>query len=252
MMHEPRLEKGRTNPLKAFLVYISNLLFGFLSSKVLLPSNEAVLKAKSFVENQKICQVNLTFMSVPDEILERNLFELRCNWEKVKTFSYLGTAVKDKNPQGFIKFANIVNKYYVDKARLIRAGSDKNVSINYDKELIIRFPGYMSNSAKKFLLGLTHFLVIPYSFSTQSGVIAEALSYGKLLVINDIPAFSCFKNLEFVFLIDFNDESSILKCINYLFSMEISDYEKCYREAVNFYQKNYSVSYLSKTLPKVL
>ena len=31
----------------------------------------------------------------------------------------------------------------------------------YDEELIIRFPGYMSNSAKKFLLGLTHFLVIP-------------------------------------------------------------------------------------------
>ncbi|MBW4506539.1 MAG: glycosyltransferase [Scytonematopsis contorta HA4267-MV1] len=251
MMHEPKLEIGRVNPIKALLVNFFNLLLGYLSSKVFLPSNEAVVKAKSFVENHKISQINLTFISIPDKILESNFSQLKCNWNNLKTFSYIGTAYKDKNPQGFISFAAIIHKYYGEVTRCIRAGAEKNIRVNYDEELIVRFPGYVSPNAKNFLLGLTHFLVIPYSVSTQSGVIPEALSYGKPLILNDIPAFYSLKGLKFIFMIDFNDENSIISCINYLMSMDADDYNSRCWEAVKYFRENHSIEYLSKSLNNI-
>lgn len=252
IMHEPRYERRRINPLKAYLVYCYNLLFSYLSNKIFLPSDEAFLKATSFIQNDKLCKLNLTFISIPKKSLEQDLLQLKCNWENRKTFALLGTSAKDKNPQGFISLVNIINSNYRDTSRFIRAGRDGNINVHYDEELIIRFPGYMSSSAKKFLFGLTHFVVVPYSFSTQSGVIVEALSHGKLLIINDIPAFSYLKDLDFVFMINFDDDNSILQCINNLFRMNIKDYERRYWESVNYFMENHSESYLSNRLSKLL
>lgn len=252
LMHEPRLEKGRVNSIKAFLIYAHQVLFGYLADKVLLPSDKAIAQAKTFVANQKICQVNLAFISISQEILKKNLQQLKCCWDS-KTFSMLGTVSSpDKNPQGFLNFANILNQYYPQQARFIRAGRDRGVNVNYDEDLIIQFPSYISDSAKSFLFSLTHFVVVPYSFSTQSGVITEALSYGKLIIVNDIPAFSYLKNLSFAFVVDFNDEDSIRKCADKLFSMNVNDYEDRYWKAVIYFSNNHSETHLAKDLSKIL
>ncbi len=253
LMHEPRLQKGRANFIKVSLIYIYQILFSYLADKILLPSDEAVAQAKTFVKEQKICKINLTFDSISKETLKNNLQQLKCCWEICKTFSMIATVTSpDKNPWGFLCFASTFNHYYPQKAQFIRAGSDRGIQVNYDEELIIRFPGYISNSAKKFLLGLSHFVVVPYSFSTQSGVVTEALSYGKLLIINDIPTFSYLKGLSFVFFTDFNDESSMSKCIHDLFTMDINDYETRYWQAIRYFQENHSEAYLSKTLQETL
>lgn len=253
LMHEPRLEKGRVNSIKTSLVYTYQLLFSYFADKILLPSDQAVAQAKTFVQEQKIYKVNLPFNSIPKEILKDNLEQLKCCWETCKAFSMIATvSSSDKNPWGFLNFANIFNQYYSQKAQFIRAGLDRGVHVNYDENTIIRFPSYLSNSAKSFLLGLTHFVVIPYSTSTQSGVIAEALSYGKLLIVNDIPAFSYLKSFSFAFVVDFNNEGSILKCIHDLLSMDANDYESRYWKAVDYFHANHSEGYLAKTLSNIL
>jgi hypothetical protein len=251
MMHEPKFDKGRIGLIKSFMVYSSNLLLGHLSDQIFLPSSEAIERAKTFIEHQKICPINLTFMSVPDKILEENFWQLQCNWENSKTFSYICRTDKDKNPQGFLSLAKIIHKQYPEKARFIRAGSDQNMSISYNEDIIVRFPGYISPKAKKFLLGLTHFVVIPYTFSTQSGVITEALSYGKLLIVNDIPAFSYLKGKNFAFFTDFNNENAIVKCIDDIMNMSIDDYKKYYREAIAYFEENHSEAYLSKSFERL-
>jgi hypothetical protein len=253
LMHEPRLEKGRVNFIKASLIYIYQLLFSYLADKILLPSDEAVAQAKIFVKEQKICKVNLAFNSISKETLKKDLEQLKCCWEICKTFSMIATvSSQDKNPWGFLHLASTFNQYYPQKARFIRGGLDRGIHVNYDENMIIRFPSYLSNSAKSFLFGLTHFIVVPYSFSTQSGVIAEALSYGKLLILNDIPAFSYLKNSSFAFLIDFSNKDSILKCAHDLFSMDFNDYESRYWEAVDYFHANHSENYLVRTLSNIL
>ena len=57
LMHEPKYEPGRINPIKALLVYYCNLLFATLSDKVLIPSDEALSRAKEFVEIQKLLRL---------------------------------------------------------------------------------------------------------------------------------------------------------------------------------------------------
>ena len=252
LMHEPRFEKGRINPIKAFIVFLYHLLFGYLADKILLPSDLAVLKAKNFIKPGKLYKINLSFISPPARDLEKNLAQLKFTWNHTKTFSLLGRVDVDKNPQGFLDLANQIKQNYPEKARFIRAGRDRNIEVPYDEQLIIRFPSFISSSAKEFLLGLTHFAVIPYSFSTQSGVIAEALSYGKLLIINDIHAFSYLKGLKFVFIVDFNDNNAIVKCIHEIFNMDVDDYETRYLEAIKYFESNHSVNYLSKELSKIL
>ena len=252
LMHEPRLEKGRVNSIKASLIYAHQVLFGYFADKVLLPSDAAIVQAKNFVAPHKICKVNLAFISITEEILKKNLQQLKCCWDS-KTFSMLGTVSSpDKNPQGFLNFASTLNQYYPQQARFIRAGRDRGVNVDYDEDLIIKFPSYISDSAKSFLFSLTHFVVVPYSFSTQSGVITEALSYGKMVIVNDIPAFSYLKNFSFAFVVDFNDKNSIRKCADDLFSMDVSDYETRYWEAVSYFSENHSESSLEKKLSKIL
>lgn len=251
MMHEPRFEKGRINPFKALLIFIYHFLFGQLADKILLPSDKALFQAKTFIKSDKLYKLNLTFLSPPESLLHQNLEQLKCSWKNHKTFSLLGRIDIDKNPQGFLDLANIIHEYYPGQARFIRGGRDRNVDVPYDEELIIRFSSFLSDSAKSFLFGLTHFVVIPYSFSTQSGVLAEALSYGKLLIINDIPAFSSLKDLNFLFLVDFNDQDAILKCIHNLFSMDICEYENRYWQAVKYFQEHHSENYLLKALKDI-
>lgn len=254
LMHEPKYNKGESkiHPIKEYLIHLYNVCLGYSSYKILVPSEEAFIRAKTFIDPQKISKINLPFSSISEQTLKNNLAQLKSSWGNNKTFSFIGTVVKDKNPKGFIELVNICYKNYPDKATFIRAGRDKDICVTYDETLIVRFPGYISNNAKKFILALTHFVVIPYSLSTQSGVISESLSYGKLLIINDIPSFSYLKNQEFVFFVDFNDEESILECIHKLFNMELIDYEKLYWQAVKYFHENHSESYLLNTLSNVL
>jgi len=156
-MHEPRYEQGRASSIKSKLLYMYHLLMGRISDLILLPSNEALLKAQTFIDR-----------------------------------------------------------------------------------------------AKNYLFGLTHFIVVPYLFSTQSGVVAEALSHGKLIIVNDIPAFTHLKGLDFVFATDFNDEDAIVNCLKDLFNLDWTEYQKRYWNAVNYFRDNFSEIYLAKVMDDMM
>jgi glycosyltransferase involved in cell wall biosynthesis len=253
LMHEPRLEKGQVNPVKSFTIFAHQFLFGHLADVIILPSDEAVAKAETFVEKDKICKINLAFLSVPQSVLEKNLQQLKCSWENCKTFSMLGTASSlEKNPQGFLDFATIFNQLCPRRGQFIRGGRDRGIQVQYDEDIIIRFPSYLSDTAKGFLFNLSHFVIVPYSFSTQSGVLTEALSHGKLLIISDIPAFSHFKELDFVISVNFNDRESILECVENISTMNFYDYETRYWAAAQYFQENHSEAYLSSNLSAFL
>jgi glycosyltransferase involved in cell wall biosynthesis len=252
LMHEPRYERGRASVKTSLLLYSSNWMMSRLADRIILSSQQALIKAESFIPKSKIVNINLVFASNDPRSLARNLDDLKQSWGKLKTISLIGIAAKDKNPEGFISLANIANTEYPHKARFIRAGRDKDVKLDYDRENIIQFPGYITNTAKAFLLSLTHVMVIPYNFSTQSGVIIEAMSYGKIIIVNDIPSFSPFKGLKFVWTIDFNSSEQISNCLDRLFSMSADDYEQCCLAAIEYFECNYSKHYLAARLDDLM
>ena len=251
-MHEPRYEKNRADLKTSIVLYILNWLMSKLSNMTLLPSDEAVSKAKGFIAESKIYKLNLTVIPTDIETLHQNLENLKYSWENLKFFSLIGISAQDKNPQGFLDFASISSKQYSHKAKFIRAGRDKDIILDYDKYGVIPFSGYIHDSAKDFLLSLTHFIVIPYTFSTQSGGLVEALSQGKILILNDIPAFSYLKGLSFVFVINFDNQEEIINCLDKIFSMTLKDYEDCYWKAIEYFNLNHSPDYLESMLCKLL
>jgi len=253
LMHEPRLEKGQVNFIKAFLVYAHQVMFAYIADKVMLPSDKAVDRAKTFVPPAKINQINLAFAAIPNETLKQSLQQLKGSWDDCKKFLMLGTVSSiDKNPQGFLNFASAFHCHHPNQAQFIRAGRDRTSFVEYDDNLIIRFPSYISEATKRFLLGLTHFVIVPYTASTQSGVITEALSHGKLIIVNDIPAFAHLKKFSFIFTVDFSDPKSILACIHEILAMDISEYEKRYWEAIHYFEQHYSERRLAAALNEVL
>jgi glycosyltransferase involved in cell wall biosynthesis len=251
LMHEPRYERGRASAKTSLLLYCSNWMMSRLADRIILSSQQALIKAESFIPKEKIVNINLVFASKDRRSLALNLDDLKQSWSKLKTISLIGIAAKDKNPEGFMSLANIANIEYPHKARFIRAGRDKDVKLDYDRENIIQFPGYITHAAKAFLLSLTHVMVIPYNFSTQSGVIIEAMSYGKLIIVNDIPSFSPFKGLKFVWTIDFNSSEQIANCLDRIFSMTADEYEQCCLAAIEYFECNYSKQYLAERLDEL-
>jgi hypothetical protein len=251
LMHEPRYEQGRTSKLTSFLVYSLNWSIAKLSDRVIVPSSEGIKKAQTFIESSKLCQINLTFKANKEQDLLKYLQDLKFRWDSEKTFSLIGIAAPDRNPHGFIQLAHQINERYPYSAKFIRAGQDKNVIVDYQSEGIITFPGYITNEAKSYLTSLSHFVVIPYLFSTNSAVIPESLSYGKLLIVNDIPVFSYLKNQSFAFVIDFSDRIQMLECINKIFSLTVEEYESSSLAAIDFFKNQHSQSYLTNKLNQV-
>jgi glycosyltransferase involved in cell wall biosynthesis len=252
LMHEPRYERGRASLKTSLLLYYSNLVISRLADRIILSSQQALIKAESFIPKEKIVNINLVFASKDRCSLSVNLDDLKQSWDKLKTISLIGIAAKDKNPEGFMSLACIANVEHPHKARFIRAGRDKDVKLDYSKENIIQFPGYITNSSKALLLSLTHVMVIPYNFSTQSGVIIEAMSYGKIVIVNDIPSFSPFKGLKFVSTIDFNSSEQISTCLDRIFSMTADEYEQCCLAAIEYFECNYSTQYLVERLDDLM
>jgi glycosyltransferase involved in cell wall biosynthesis len=252
LMHEPRYEPGRASLKTSLLLYASNWMISSLADKIIVSSQQALIKAETFIPKEKILNINLVCGSNDRTDLKQKLTDLKQSWNNLKTISLIGTAAKDKNPEGFVSLANIANTEYPDRARLIRAGRDKDVKLNYQNERIIQFPGYITNAAKALLLSLTHIIVIPYNFSTQSAVIIEAMNYGKIVIVNDIPSFSPFKGLKFVFTIDFNSREQISSCLDRIFAMTADEYEECCLAAIEYFECNYSRDYLAKRLDDLM
>jgi hypothetical protein len=251
LMHEPWLKKGQAHFIKSWIIFLHQFLFAYFADIVFLPSDEAIAKA-TFVRKEKIRKINLAFLSVPSATLEKNLQQLKCSWNTCKTFSMLGTVSSlTKNPQGFSDFATLFNQRCPDKAQFIRGGRDRGIDMQYSEE-VIRFPCYLSDHTKSFLFNLSHFIVVPYSISTQSGVVIEALGYGKNLILNDIPAFQDFKNLDFIFMVKFSDKDSIIQCIDRISNMSFEEYENRYWLAVEYFQQRHSESYLLENIMTVL
>ena len=245
-MHEPRYERGRIHPFKAFLVYWYNVYFSFYADRILIASEDALNRAKTFVKKEKIIRINLTFKSQSGPKLLNDFNTLGMLWNSTKNFSLIGRTATDKNPDGFLKMSTIAAQCFSDNSKFIRAGIDKT-SIKYPNS-VIHFPGYLQPVAKDFLYSLSHILIIPYKYSTQSGVISEALSYGKILIINNIPAFSHLKGLSFIFLIDFDSRESIVSCLREVFLMSKDEYRSRCLAAIKYFEENHSETYLKKNL----
>jgi glycosyltransferase involved in cell wall biosynthesis len=251
-MHEPKYEKGRATLKISLLVYWINFIISRLCDRIILSSEQAEKKAEDFIAKDKIVRVNLTFISNDRKVLVKNIAELKQSWDNLKTFSSFGIGAKDKNIEGFISLANLVKSRYSGRIQCIRAGWDKDIKLDYNKEQIVHFPGYIPNSAKKLLLSLSHAIVIPYQFSTQSGVVIEALSHGKIVIANDITAFSHLKGLKSVFIIDFNDREQISNCLKELMSMTSDKYEECCWDSINYFNTNHSTEYLQGRLNQLI
>jgi hypothetical protein len=252
-MHEPWYEKGRASLIQRCLVYVLNSITSKLCDKIILPSEQALLKARLFGCLEKLYMINLTFLRKGSlDQLKASLVILKYSWNISKTVSLIGGTGPDRNPEGFLSLSIISNEKYQGEFSYVRAGRDKKVSIDYKKFGIVEFSGYLTESAKQFLLLQTHFIVVPYAFSTQSGVIAEALSYGKLLIVNDIPAFDYLKSYEFAYVIDFSDPNKISNCLEKIRAIEKEDYERRYWLAIDYFQKNHSEEYLSHRLNEML
>ncbi len=251
-MHEPKYEKGRATLKMSLLVYWINSILSRLSDRIILSSEQAAKKGEEFIRKDKIVRINLTFPSNDRDLLAKNISQLKQSWDKTKTISSFGIGARDKNIEGFLDLANIANTKYPERMQFIRAGWDKDIELDYSKERIVHFPGYITNSAKKLLLSLTHVIVIPYRFSTQSGVVIEALSYGKVVVVNDIAAFNHLKDLKSVLIVDFKDRNKILACIQQLVSMTPDEYEECCWDSIDYFNKNNSASYLHNKLSKLI
>lgn len=248
-MHEPWYEEGRASRRTTFFGYTANLIISRLSNKTILPSSHAVEKAKTFIDKENRIQLNLTFLiSKSPQELERKLSELEGSWRSNKTFSLIGGAGPDRNPQGFLRLSAIAHNLYPDTSRFIRAGRDSNIALNYSEMSVFAFPGYVPENTKNFLLDLTHFIVIPYKFSTQSAVIPESLSLGKLLILNDIPAFQYLKGQSFAFLVDFDSEDNLKECLRNIHSMTVEDYRARYWSAIEYFEKFHSNEYLSRNI----
>ena len=245
-MHEPRYERGRIHPFKSFLVYWYNVYFSFYADRIIIASEDALNRAKTFVKKEKIIRINLTFKSQSGSKLLNDFETLGMLWNSTKNFSLIGRTAIDKNPDGFLKVSTIAAQCFSDRSKFIRAGMDKT-SIKYPKS-VIHFPGYLQPVAKDFLYSLSHILIIPYKYSTQSGVISEALSYGKILIINNIPAFSHLKGLSFIFLIDFDSRESIVSCLREIFSMSKDEYRLRCLASIKYFEEHHSETYLKKNL----
>jgi hypothetical protein len=252
LMHEPRYEKGRTSNFISLLGYTLNWTIARLVDKVIVPSSEGISKAQTFIESSKLYQINLAFSSNEEKDLQQDLHNLKSRWNSKKTFSLIGIAAPDRNPDGFIHLANEINTKYVNCAKFIRAGRDKDVIVDYKSEKVITFPGYITNEAKSYLTSQSHIIVIPYLFSTNSAVIPESLSYGKLLIVNDIPAFSYLKGEKFAFIVDFNDRTQITECVKKIFGLSADEYESYYLDAVTFFQTHHSQTYLVNKLNQIV
>ena len=250
MMHEPKYERGRINPCKAFLVFLYNLYFSSNADFIIIASKDALARAKKFVSQKKILMISLTHPSNSRNKLISNLSVLSFTWDRLKQFSLIGRASLDKNPMGFINLAELASAKFLGSSNFIRAGKDY-FPISYPKS-IIHFPGYIQSSSKDFLYSLTHIIVIPYKYSTQSGVIPEALSYGKILIVNDIPAFSYLRGLNFVFTVDFDCKHSLVSCLEEIFSLGQEDYQSRCLAAIEYFEENHSEAYLKRELERVL
>ena len=252
-MHEPYYEKGRAGLRTSFLLYILNLLISHLSDRIILPSEQAVSKAKRFVRSEKIVQLNLTFpTSMQRRKFSENIRILKSSWNENKKYALIGGTAPDRNPEGFLRLADLSHKNYPGAAKFIRAGVDKDVNIDYRKPGVIQFSGYILDEAKEFLLSLTHIVVIPYEFSTQSAVIPESLMHGKLLIVNDIPAFDYLKSSEFTFVVDFNSSSELSDCLEKIQEISVEEYEKLCCLAIDYFYQNHSERYLVKQMKKIL
>lgn len=252
-MHEPWYEPGRANTLTRLLLISLNFILSRLSHKIILPSEQSLAKAKLFVNKNKLFKINLTFpFEIDENKIKKDLDNLKLCWISTKTISLFGGTGADRNPEGFLRLASISQAIYKDDIRFIRAGVDKKITIDYKTNGIIDFVSYISEAAKDFLISLTHIVVVPYSFSTQSAVIPEALSQGKLLIVNDIPAFSYLRNKLFAFIINFNNETEIFECLNTIQSLDAEEYEYRCRLAIAYFQEHHSQKYLSKNISTLL
>ena len=251
-MHEPRYDPGRASLKISLLLYWSNWLIASFTDRVILSSEQALIRGRTFIPNKKIVQINLTFPPNDRQELIKSLVDLKSSWTKTKTISLIGIAAKDKNPEGFISLIDIANLEYPDQIQAIRAGWDKDVKLDYHHSNIVHFSGYITDDAKKFLSLLTHIIVIPYHASTQSGVVVESLSYGKIVIVNDIPAFQHLRDLASVFIVDFTNKEQISKCLHEIFSMSVDEYEKCYWESIKYFESHNSHLYLQTKLDELI
>jgi GT2 family glycosyltransferase/glycosyltransferase involved in cell wall biosynthesis len=75
------------------------------------------------------------------------------------------------------------------------------------------FEGFVPDEELQIYLNSSDFIVLPYKDILTSGSVLLAVSFGKPVIIPDIPAFSSIKDEDFVFTYDPTDNDSLLNLL---------------------------------------
>lgn len=248
LMHEPNAIDRKV--LKGYMVHFYNLFVLKFSHKIILASRHGhEMAKKTFGNNPKMIFINLVFSSKGDFIKNSQSEQEQIFSEN--TFLYYGTSSYGKRPDRVNLIAEKLLSFENDISyQIIRAGRDKDI-INYmsNVEVIAK---YLTKDEINKLLKKAKYIVLPYDFIVQSGIIVEALSYGKLIIASNITGFNQYSNCEAVFLINFENEEQIHNQLTYLLGMTFDEYHRKVEFARQYFNDNHSYSYLRNELKQYL
>jgi len=83
------------------------------------------------------------------------------------------------------------------------------------------YEGFVPDEELQVYLNSSDFIVLPYKDILTSGSVILAASFGKPIVVPDIPAFESIKNEDFIFTYSLDDKQSL-----YLLLTKLSQYKK--------------------------
>lgn len=232
LCHEPKLN----NDFQFSLVKnLFNSLFQMLSNVVVYPSEQSMKQGKLLSYNSNSINGHLTFKA-------------RHNFKRNPTKTellFFGAMDDNKNPS----FINLLDKLNLGSNlgfSLSRVGIDITSSpIDYSSN-IVRVDGFVSDSIKEQFFSNVGFIVLPYNTIRQSGVLAEAFSYGIPVIATNIEGFSpYFKNGYNGLELDVLDENKVLDLLYRVKGMTYTEYFSFCENATKTYEQYFSISSLS-------
>lgn len=235
--HEPRLEmKG----LKYKIINFFNFYFQRFSDIVIYPSDGAKSLGDELGFINKSFKVELTF--------EDNFRGEQ--GVSTKEILFFGAMDDNKCPwliNDFVKVSEESNFTFK------RVGIDITTKkINYSEKIDVNNV-FVDNDFKKKLFSTTGYLVLPYLEIRQSGVLADALSYGIPVIVSDIPEFRQYiVDGENGFILKDLSLNGIRSVLNKCEELSESDYYKLSKGAYSTYKEYFSISTLSRNLSRII
>ncbi len=240
MLHEPYIESQKGVKIK--IVNIFNSIICKVSNKIILTSEEALNIAERYYSSNKQVLIKFAYAEIEKKIPELNETANQFYVNSNNIFSYYGSAVKSKRPERMNMIYNILCHKDIP-FKVIRAGKDIGVTVQYSAGIEV-VDTYISEEEKNQLLIQSKVIVLPYDSISQSGIIIEALGYGKIILANSIKAFDFFKACRSVYLVDFNKIDDMSNVIDKIISLKQDEYDVLSKASQLFFMNNFSTQQL--------